>query len=69
MVVTSGFERIEEAWRQANESPLRELIAELMGLGLIEAIDALAERLHVERAVASLLVFEHGLPEPYPRPG
>lgn len=67
MIATSRSERIEAAWRRANEPPLRDLIAGLLPLGLIEAIDALALRLDIERADASLLIFEHGLPEPLPR--
>jgi hypothetical protein len=59
--------RVEAAWRRANESPLRELISELLTLGFTEALDALAERLGVDRNTAALLVFEHGLSEPLPR--
>ena len=58
---------IEAAWRQANESPVREVISELLTLGLTEAVEALAECLGVDRNAAALLIFEHGLAEPLPR--
>ena len=67
MSVSNHSARVEAAWRQANESPMREMISALLPLRLTEAIEALAERLGVDRNAAALLIFEHGLAEALPR--